>query len=64
MARRKSDGPNYFTLGALWWFFIGGFMGVLHMIFPGLVETPTVVVIAVVLALIGTFAIVYFAKPK
>jgi hypothetical protein len=64
MARRKSDGPNYFTLGALWWFVIGGFMGVLHFIFPGLVETPLVVVIAVVLALIGTFAIVYFAKAK
>jgi hypothetical protein len=64
MARKKSDGPNYFTLGALWWFVIGSVMGVLHMIFPGLVETPTVVVIAVALAIAGTFAIVYFLRPK
>lgn len=64
MARKKSDGPNYFTLGALWWFVIGGVMGVLHFIFPGLVETPTVVVIAVALAITGTFAIVYFLRPK
>jgi hypothetical protein len=58
----KSRGPNFFTLGAVWWFVIAGTMGVLHLIFPGLIETPLVVVLAVMVALIGTFAIVYFAK--
>lgn len=62
MARRKSSSPNFFTLGALWWFVIGGAMGLLHLIFPGLIETPLVVVLAVLAAIGGTFAIVYYAK--
>jgi hypothetical protein len=61
---RKSSGPNFFTLGAVWWFAIAGAMGVLHLIVPGLVETPLVVVLAVLVAIGGTFAIVYFARGK
>lgn len=59
---KKSSGPNFFTLGALWWFVVAGAMGALHLIFPGLVETPLVVVLAVLAAIGGTFAIVYYAK--
>ena len=62
MAKKEFGGSKFFALGAIWWFVIGGAMGVLHLIFPGLVETPFVVVIAVLAALLGTFAIVYFAK--
>jgi hypothetical protein len=64
MARREFGGPRFFTLGALWWFVIAGVMGVLHLVFPGLVETPLVVIAAVAVALIGSFAIVYFVKGK
>ena len=51
-------------MGAVWWFVIAGALGVLHLIFPGLVETPFVVIVAVLVALVGSFAIVYFARPK
>ncbi|GAA0577396.1 hypothetical protein [Rhizomicrobium electricum] len=64
MAKREFGGPRFFALGAVWWFVVAGSVSVLHRIFPDFVETPLVVVIAVALALIGTFAIVYFAKPK
>jgi hypothetical protein len=64
MAKKEFGGSKYFTLGALWWFVIAGVMGVLHLIFPGLVETPLVVILAVVVALAGSFAIVYFARTK
>jgi hypothetical protein len=64
MAEKKFGGSKYFTLGALWWFVIGGVMGILHLIFPSLVETPLVVILAVLVALAGSFAIVYFARTK
>lgn len=64
MVKKEFGGSKYFTLGALWWFVIGGVMGILHLIFPGLVETPLVVVLAVLVALAGSFAIVYFARTK
>ena len=64
MADRQFGGPRFFALGAVWWFVIAGAMGVLHLIFPDLVETPLVVVIAVMVALAGSFAIVYFARGK
>jgi succinate-acetate transporter protein len=64
MAKREFGGPRFFALGAVWWFVVAGVMGLLHRIFPSLVETPLVVVIAVALALLGTFTIVYFARPK
>ena len=64
MAGKQFGGPKYFTLGALWWFVIAGVMGVLHLIIPGLVETPFVVVVAVLVAIIGSFTIVYFARTK
>jgi hypothetical protein len=64
MAKREFGGPRFFALGAVWWFVIAGVMGVLHLIFPGLVETPFVVVIAVIVAIIGSFALVYLGRPK
>ncbi len=64
MAGRQFGGSKYFTLGALWWFVIAGVMGILHLIIPGLVETPLVVVVAVLVAIVGSFAIVYFARTK
>ncbi len=64
MAKKEFGGPKYFTLGALWWFIIAGVMGVLHLIFPGLLESPVVVVIAVAVAVVGTFLIVTAGRPK
>lgn len=64
MAEKKFGGSRYFALGAVWWFVIAGVLGVLHLIFPDLVETPTFVVVAVLIAVVGTFAIVYFARPR
>ena len=64
MAGKQFGGPRFWALGAVWWFVIAGALGLVHLVFPGLVEGPVFVVVAVLLALVGTFAIVYFARPK
>lgn len=64
MAKREFGGPRFFALGAVWWFVVAGVMGLLHFVFPGLVESPLVVVIAVAVAVVGMFLIVAAGRPK
>ena len=64
MADKQFGGSRFWVLGAVWWFVIAALLGFVHFIFPGLVEGPLFVIVAVLLAVIGTFAIVYFARPK
>ena len=64
MAGKSFGGSRAFVLGALWWFALSAAMGLLHRLWPDLVETPLVVVIAVAVALLGTFAITYLVRTK
>jgi len=64
MAGKQFGGPRFWALGAVWWFVIAALLGLVHLIFPGLVEGPVFVIVAALLAVVGTFAIVYFARPK
>ena len=64
MADKQFGGSRFWALGAVWWFVIAALLGLVHLVFRDLVEGPLFVVIAVLLAVVGTFAIVYFARPK
>ena len=64
MAGKQFGGSRFWVLGAVWWFVIAALLGLVHLVFRDLVEGPLFVVVAVLLAVVGTFAIVYFARPK
>ena len=64
MAGKQFGGSRFWALGAVWWFAIAALLGLVHFVFPDLVEGPMFVIVAVLLAVVGTFAIVYFARPK
>jgi hypothetical protein len=64
MAGKQFGGSRFWALGAVYWFVIATLLGLVHFVFPDLVEGPLFVIVAVLLAVVGTFAIVYFARPK
>jgi len=64
MAERSFGGSRYWVWGAVWWFVVGGALGLVHRVFPGLEVTPKFIFLAVVAAVVGGFIIVWLIRPR
>jgi hypothetical protein len=64
MAGRKFGGSRYWLMGAVWWFVLGGLLGLVHLIAPDFYDSPRFIVFAVLAAILGPALIVFLFRPK
>lgn len=64
MADRKFGGSRFWLMGAVWWFVLGGLLGLVRLLWPEFADGPRFVLFAVLAAILGPALIVYLFRPR